>query len=361
MAAAGSIEHLITAPSPSMPREVFTYLYRLINGYANTNVLASYYGFGGTGFDLTGGANPSGENAWFMWEWPSTVTSHGKPVLGLCQWCYAEALGVHGGPAAGYGNVGVFLAFACSDGGGFPWTGTTNNNGADTKGTPVWDGGVQNLVPFPRINSYGGTYATNREGMSPIIGFASPSRASFYVEENELHVYIDESNNGTYRLTIFSDIRSRIGHTVPLVMIADSLGSTGFSTALDYGDLTGLNFRQGGLAHPDAAQGTRTFRIDRHVFTTQAIHNPAVNGIYYAPRLALNLYDSQGLGSYGPAGAFGELREMYNVSTHTTFNGLTVAAYGGNIQGTQKVLCNLHDGATVPGTGGTAAGVQFGF
>lgn len=358
---AGSIEHLITGLAGTIPRDAFTYLYRLINGYANTTVIASYYGFGGSGFGLSGDIDQSGENAWFAWEWNPSTTHHGKPVYGLAQWAFAEALGVHGGPAAGYGTFGLFLSFACAESGGYCWNGTANNNGADTKGTPVWFNGSQNVVPFPRSNSFGGAYETNREGMAPVCGFTTPSRCSFYLDDNSLMAFVDEANNGAYRFTVFQDIRSRVGHVVPLIMLCDNLTTQSLNTGADYGPLSPSVFREGGLAHPDPAQGTRSFRPDRHVFTTTAIMNPTVNGIYLAPRLAFNFYDAQGLGSYGPAGSFYELREMGNVATHTTFNGLTIAAYGGSTQSIAKICCHLHDGVTIPGTGVTAAGVQFGF
>lgn len=362
MAYAGSIEHLITSGFANAPRDAFAYLYALINSFPNTTVHASYYGNGGTGFDVTGGANPSGDNAWFMWEWNYTTSRQGRPVFGLAQWAYNETLGTNGAPAAcGLDNAGLFVSFSAADGGGWTWTGSTNNNGADTKGTPVWDAGIQNLLVFPRANSAGGAYAANREGMSQIMQYNSAAiRWQMYLDDNSLRTFSDKDNTGGYdRIMCFEDFRTRMSGVFPLIMITDNLEGRGLSLVDDYGPLLGNTERDGGVAHPDPSLGVRTFRVDRNTFMDDQLYNPASNGLYYAPRLGIIYRDAQGVGWFGPGGSWYDLRELPNLATHTTTNGLSGALYGSTTQAHTKILSYNHDGVTVPGTGGTAAGVQF--
>ena len=131
-------------------------------------VVASQYGSGGTGEDFHDQANPAGENAFTYAEWDAGTLRFGV----LVQWADASNFGSSPGNPALLSDTtfdGVGLQMAFREDGTSPWSGTTNDNGADSKGTPVWTPGTSTVHVFPRSNNPGppiGDHNTHKENMA---------------------------------------------------------------------------------------------------------------------------------------------------------------------------------------------------
>lgn len=137
----------------------------------NAALHASNFGSGGTGFDYHDGANPAGENAWAVFRFLASASSvRTTDFYVLIQWAHNSTFGnAPGNPGeldgdSGFGD-GVGIAMAYREDGGDPWNGTTNANGADTKGTPVWAG--TGLHVMTEINETGAS-ATNKESCTRV-------------------------------------------------------------------------------------------------------------------------------------------------------------------------------------------------
>ena len=179
----GVVDTYHTPGSPANGnQEVFVNLYDFMQRnvtVGNAALHASNYGSGGTGFDYHDGANPAGENAWAVFRFLASASSlRTTDFYVLIQWADTDAFGASPGNPGSLSNgtgdsVGFMMAYR--EDGGDPWNGTTNANGADTKGTPVWAG--TGLHVLSELNETGAR-STNKEDLTYIydVGTASSSR-----------------------------------------------------------------------------------------------------------------------------------------------------------------------------------------
>lgn len=219
-------------------------------------IIASNNGSGASSgqgnIDYHDGANPVGENAWICAAWDAGA---GQPFYILIQWADASTFGASpGNPGllrSGSGTDGVGIAMAVRDGGGNPWNGTSNDDGADTKGTPVWTGA--DVRVFPRSNATGGNDATNKENMAEFVdidGTDAFCRSHFAADENCLYLVADDDDNNTFtqflcgHYTPYSGLSAVC--TTPYFMCADDT-TTGFFASGPYGDIAGTDGQQGGI------------------------------------------------------------------------------------------------------------------
>lgn len=202
-------------------------------------------------------ANPAGENAFICSEWDQGT---GQTFYLLIQWADASAFGNSpGNPglllASGSGSAdGVGVQMVVRDDGSNPWNGTSNDDGQDTKGTPVWTDGGSTVRVFPRSNATGGSHATNKENMAEIIDLATTnelSRAHFAADEDCFFIVLDKGDDhSTYvslmcgHYTPLPDLAASL--TTPYFMFLDSNTNGGIRGGQPFGDTAGNDPDQGG-------------------------------------------------------------------------------------------------------------------
>jgi hypothetical protein len=133
----------------------------------NATLHASNYGNGASGFDYHDGANPVGENAWAVFKFLASASSvRTTDFYVLIQWADGSSFGSAPGNPGSIENAtsdGLGIVMAYREDNGDPWNGTTNANGADTKGTPVWTGtGLHVLTKYNET----GARSTNKEDLT---------------------------------------------------------------------------------------------------------------------------------------------------------------------------------------------------
>lgn len=169
------------------------------------------------------------------------------------------------------------------------WNGTTASNGADTKGTPVWTGSIDNgFFLFPRNNSpKQGGIGTNRENcmwlVRPSAQATAPCRWHIYCDTDSFFFTHDFSDDGTYeRFNYFGPYTplSSANTMPPYLCLTDNAFSSnrfyGFGPNLNPIDTT--NYPNGGVIHP-VASGSGTM-----------VMVMGANNTYGAPMFPANIY-----------------------------------------------------------------------
>lgn len=255
-----SLDHKGTTSGANAVQEQFTILFGFLEAMATAGHMtriALQWGNGGTGTDFHDGANPFGENAFAVYTWG---VGAGVARAILIQWATTDAFGAApGAPGRLNGGTGdgVGLAMAVRPDGTSPWAGTTNNDGTDTKGTPVWTPGSSTLHVIDRACSTiapGGSFATNRENLLRVTkGAPNGMRMHCVGDADTIAVLSSEDDLGGYSCFTCGRYVERAGivGAAPLYAIAhypssDQMWADGTSTA--YGSTNGLgNIREGGV------------------------------------------------------------------------------------------------------------------
>lgn len=192
----------------------------------------------------------------------------------------------------GYCTFG--LQTAQGDNGGTdedPWTGTTNADGTDFKGTgigstPVWN--ATSLMVCPRPNGPDWAYATNRECLATwdyrseaeFGGSALPSTCQWYVDDDNFVGFQDRGNSTNFGRIFcgpYTPLSGVPGDTPHMMLVAPpayplrnggsgefSGGSGGFGYAL-----------QGAITVPDPTKGARMiYKANLYDAWLQAPHQP---------------------------------------------------------------------------------------
>lgn len=214
-------------------------------------------------------ANPAGENSFIVSEWDQGT---GQTFYILIQFADGATFGAApGNPGllrSGSGSDGVGIAMAVRDDGTSPWNGTTNDDGQDTKGTPVWTHGGSTVRAFPRSNATGGNDATNKENTAEIVdlnGTNSYNRVHLAADEDGLFFVLDEGDDAsTYIGVICGHYTPMPGLaatlTTPYFMFLDSNTTGGFRGGQPFGDTAGTDVDQGGAVGVPANDVRVTFR-----------------------------------------------------------------------------------------------------
>ncbi len=140
---------------------------------------------------------------------------------------------------------------ALREDGGSPWNGTTNADGTDTYGTPIWTAGASTLHVLDVSNTTGGTYATNKENLQEATDDYNGtfSRLHMFADDDTFIILHDPNNSGGYRLSAGGLYIPRTGLTIPrpaFMFGHSSTTSPGDSTTV-VGTPAGTSNTEGGL------------------------------------------------------------------------------------------------------------------
>ena len=326
------------------------------------SIVANNYGLSGTGEEYHDEGSPAGENAWTYAEFDAGVKRFGI----LVQYAVTSLFGASpGNPGLinGASNAdGVAIAGALRADGGSPWNGSTNANGADTKGATVWTAGGSTLYPLIRSNEAGGTHATNKENMircgQDLSLFA---RSHFVATENGIFHLFSSSDNGTYSGSYIGryDVRSGadlVTEPYALITTGTTTGFWALGSGTVYGDTAGTNGRNGGLIGR-TSDGCRNFSVNvgpsGQEDTTYQPNNLVTGTEYDAARIMLFQNETV----TGFAGTLPEsvVFEVYNTPNHEINAAGTLAYMAESTQAARKFGISWDTGAA-PGNNSTREG-----
>jgi hypothetical protein len=339
------------------------------------------------GSDYWDGAAPFGQHAWALFRVNGSTGAHAWYLLityldGQNNFTLASGNGPASPCTLGGGNqyfntgIGMQMAWAVDASGNdaSPWNGSTNNNGADTKGTPVWTAPAGGSVHvLPRSNEPGGGFATNRENFSwlgsyhyAFTGFA-PHRFHVVADSDSICFVEDYGDDGGAAFAYVGVYIPRPGLTVarPFVMINEANDGplAVFRDGTKYGPITyGDMNRDGGIAGPDTNSSVRQLGKDvLYGFPNVAACNPnqAFNPVVFDEWAIpvgwseLNSFNGY-LGTLDPALAM----EINGVNNGDAAADLSRAFFGQSAQYATKYSIPWN-GVTTPRTNATRQGVSF--
>ena len=336
-------------------------------------VIASYWGTAGTGEDYHDEANPAGENAFICAAWDSGAHT----FYVYAQWAdTASFSGVLVAGSAATDGLGIAMAFR--DDGGNPWNGTSNDDGADTKGSPLWTDGTDTARVFPRSNATGGSHATNKNNLVQFSdqggGSQAIGRYQFAANADSIVMFGDVNEDSLYDKALYmgkytprTGLESLI--TLPYVMIEDHAGSSGeWGFGVAYGGTAGSASRNGGILVlpvndvmdfqvnvPQAGQVSTSFQPNQIISPNE----------YESTPYSVFAYESGKTGGTDNTGAFGlagfiEIELMsaiYNSSTNQK-NAAGDYAYFGDTTIAARKWVFPWDGDAPPGSGTSREGRQ---
>lgn len=362
---------------------IFKTWFDAIEAHPNTTRVALQYGNGASGTDFWDGANPSGTNAFAVWSMAATAARpyvyyfaiQGGGAVGATYGAVPGDPGTHTGQTSS--NSGQLTVCAAIGVGGDsnPWNGTTNNDGTDRKGGSsalpngndglggVWrvPVGGTDVICFPRTNNPGGSAeganAVTRRGS--MIAFNAGSQAAtryhLVMDDDNLVFYTDVGNNGGGQFCFLGPYDPHPSLTVTYPFLC--FGTTG---TIEFGT---SNEGLSGVATPDgSAYPVMRLNMDT-VSSLTAANEP--NLLFTVPQYDLISFYVQVVEppAQGLVGAFGDSNDSfflwtYNVPWRSTSGSLTRAVIGSATLAQWKPSIPW-DGATVPGTTLTRAGIVF--
>lgn len=367
----GSIEHLnASAAGTGSLQGFFVNVYNFLNSNPILGIQRIAYH---TGSRDTGMANarsmafydqpgPAGNNAFAVFRFLSASI----PFDVLIQW-WSASPAAPGLPAVVNGSASTTafgIAFAQDITGVSAWNGTTNNNGMDVKGSPVWVSS-SNITYYPRSNNANrtgghGSLKQNMMGENSTIS-SQNARQQIVADYDNLAILWDVSIDNSYDSVIFGAYTplSGLNASSPYFALA---GALPYSPGTTYGPLAGGS-PGGAISFPaSTASGSCSTSIDRigSAFFQNILSQP--NRMYATQKfdefpLIVGGFESPF--QVGMAGISNFYKEVYGVSSHDTNGDGTRAAFGTTTLAAVKLTIPWHSG-TVPGTGATRGGVQFG-
>lgn len=291
----------------------------------------------------------------------------------MFQWSFNAGIGTapgNPGQIYGAGGTGIGFSIAYRDDGTNPWNGTTNANGLDTKGTPVWTTGSSVLHVLPRSNNTGGNHATNKQNL---VGFPSVvsagDRYHLLADRDSFLVMGDIGSNASYNVMFYvgtyeplssSQFVTASGGNVamPMMMIGDN-GNFPLVATTTYGDTAGTATANGGIVGPNTSSSeARSARMDRYGTNILANANLQPNAnfnpaAYDEFRIPVLLFESP---AFGHVGYIDMIAETYNIPVHSTNSDNSKASFG---TGGSAVNIIAPWSGSAPGSTSTRAGRQF--
>jgi hypothetical protein len=390
----GSIDHLIgdgiIAPgSPELNQAAFKIIFdfmqqmvtagyatRIALQYGSTSYTPGVLNTWGTGTDFYDGATPFGEGAFAVYRMNGFTSGNTSSARNgtdlpdfdyyiLIQWYDYYTWGTApGGPAemdSGTGSDGVGYQLAVREDGASPWNGTTNNDGTDTKGDPVWADGGSTAHVLPYENGPGKNNGTSRESCMRIF-------LDLYSEYDRIHCvgtadsvifFGSDGDDGGYACSyggIFEPT-SGLSLSLPLVMLWQQ-SNLPFSDTQIYGD--NGNYKGGLLA--DESLGVSRFMVGQWVagtYNTNFIGNsePTTPELDEYPT-RIQCRDPNKIGYVGDL-EIGLCGTVYHNVVQDTNAALTRAYLGSAGVSAEMRMTVAWDGSTAPGTTMSRAGVQF--
>lgn len=312
----------------------FDFMETLVTAGVVTRI-ALYWGSAGTGTDFHDGTNPFGPNAFVLYKWPSNG-GRAADVYQLGRWTDNTALASPGrirnvtswtGGAMGFAWTAAFEAGDVTPAN--PWSGSTNNDGTDTLGTPVWAAPVGgSMAHWPSSNGPGYGHQTNKENM---VGMFAPlsssntlaSRYSFWADDDSFFWLFDYGDVLGSEWGFFGRYTQRPG------MIANPYNITHLSEDGDitatqtYGTSGGNQLREGGIYNP------RTFKTEgcRYTFNDNVINAASQPSEMLTPtefdELSILTTFVSGSLTKGACGVLEHLAAMYGVVDQDYANDLS--------------------------------------
>lgn len=361
-------------------QSIFKKLYDFLDGHPNTVQVARNGGSGGqtsANVNFFDQANPFQTNCWAVWRVIKSGTNATKNYTNnsvrnfdyyiFIQYAAASiAFGTSPGAPALIDNTAqsnslsaeIGIQFAIGVGGdGYAWAGTTNANGADTKGTvagvgPVWKnpgaGGTGHFV-FPRSNSAGGGHATNQQNCSNLINpfNTNQQRQHFLMDDDNFISLNEDSDAGAYYVQCFMmfDVRSSLSAILPYNMIhlADSVP---FVSNTDYGTIAG-GAKSGGIPGDGYGQ-VRTAVVSRIDEINNVFVQP--NGYFNTDQfdeMPITVGMNETGGFNGLAGQISFIKECFNVNNLSQNAAKTKTVFGLTSPNSIKIITPW-DGYTIP-------------
>jgi len=276
------------------------------------------------------------------------------------------------GYAATKGGVGI--AVACFSNGASPWNGTTNNNGTDIKGTPVWKNSVPPgyLCTWPRSNNASGSYdypASLRHNMYGLVSNEeirdTHTSLSIIADENNLFIQTDVGNDGDSRFFYFGKYSARPGFTPDVPYVCLYTTGSGANPPFGirphrHGNLTGRP-EDGGVAHPTASYGTQKCSLEylRTFVETENLHPNTMFDFHHKfDQFAYFLLLDEDPTQYGYLGRIEFFRLVHGTPYRSNSVNKDYAIFGGKSSNTTKILIPW-DNTTPAGHGGSRRGRLF--
>jgi hypothetical protein len=386
----GKIDQDMAVAAPNCNQELFKNCFDFFEqmvtaGYATR--IALQYGASGTGTDYHDGANPFGENAFFVYRMDGAtsgntasdrdgVTLPDFDYYVLVQWADAAAFGTTPGNPGKLNDAvadGVGIAVAVREDGTSPWGGTTNNDGTDTKGATVWTDGGSTVHVFPTSNEIlRGVTVTNKENLRLLIDFTSTGgRVHMVGDADSFAILLDGSDDTSYAVTYFGVYYPLPGLTpsMPLVCLSSTANSV-WSEAVAWGSNTGNGTYEGGVLGAHLADGMvwPTTGWTAFGILEDALQPSTESGSSVHDALPIRVVvSSVATSTYGSprnrSGYVGNVNTnvmlmVDNVASESTNVALTRAYFGSSTAANTKHSVPW-DGVTVPGSTLTRAGVTF--
>lgn len=380
----GSIEHYVDSSlaATGSIQALFKATFDLLSNAGDIGVQRLAYSTGsvpsgtpvnGAGTGYYDAAAPFGNNAWACFRFLSATKGAFDVLIQYTGTATFGTLPGAPGRVGGTTNAAFGFSAACKSDGTTAWGGTTNNNGADTKGSIVWVSGSTKMAVYPRSNAIGGSFVTNKQDMVYVaVGVSnSPVKFNILIDNSTLYFTYDEGSSvltSTYDFTYFGPYTAMSGTTptASYVCIGGRGMSAGSNTTAGttFGTTAGTTVAaDGGISHPyygDVKIGIFD-RLTSLFATTSAQQQPSManeSPQYTAMPIVVGMSETSA--SYGMCGMIHEfIQEVYNVNIHDTNSTKTKAVLGGAYTfASVKHLVPWHSGTT-PGTGRTRNGVQF--
>lgn len=290
-------------------------------------------------------------------------------------------------------TTGFGIAMAVRRDGLSPWNGTTNNDGTDTKGDPVWVGGDDPPFVFPMSNNEAPSsttladydHATSKENMALAGLFSGVSgyhRGGFWANEECFYLEWDAQNNGAYtyqtacgRYTPHSHMASTCLY--PYFMISSDSGDTGvfdLGPALTPPPFNEYGSRDGNQGTGGSGEGGVVAKPENGVIRVQCNVLQATNlSTTYQPNqlyptdryeltpFVLNAYEHYPIHSFGALGWLPSEVVAYsvNVAVNETNAAFDIAVFGALSTTTAKTAKSW-DGGAAPSPAGNTTGTATG-
>lgn len=381
---------LTSTPTKEITHSMFKSLFDLLNSMTGSGIvtrIAYNTGSNGTGTGYYDEPSPFGNNAWYCYRFNASASS-----LRTADWYllvqnasgsgnFGDAPGdpglVNASSEGQSSNEGT-LAFAAAGmvtaagANANPWNGTTNNDGTDSKGDPVWNSGSVDdvLSVLPRSNNNGGSHDSSRENMAEAYNSTQGSadvRFHFIADNDGLAFFIDNGDNLTYACNYVGHYspRAEISSSafVPLLMfIRDGDGNAQPTSFESLGTTTGDGFSyEGGVTIP---AGVRVANLAKYesgwmestTFQPNTALNVPLNDVFAPVVLADEDPNTGQIGFLDTA----IYAEIYNVNVHDTNSDQSRTVFS-TVTTTEavKVFTAWSGSAGTPGTGTSRSGSFF--
>lgn len=363
---------------------IFTQMYTRLYTASVTGLLeliALQFGNGGSG---TASSPVFGPRAFAVFRWKKSgevgiTTTRDHSFYLLIQYSSDGSIDGAEGPGAISNNTGpntclLGIAAAIGDSAGSdasPWGGSTNADGTDTKGSPVWAGPASDLYAYPRVNAGDGAAANKRDMVALINhggGAGTPSsRAHMVFDEDNISFFSSPDDSGVYDMVSFvrSSPRAALASTLPVPpMSMIRHVATGAFAAAIYPPTSSQfdgSYNGGTLGRT----GTLTFdtvcmqlSVGPFLDTNWGPNKQFEPNVYEEAPIEYAVNDLDGRnGRMGNLGTF--LRICTNVATHSTNAARDRAVLAPTSGATDWRWVVAWDGATDPGVSVVPDGIAF--